>query len=131
MSRLLSTLIAGTFAIASTVAVGDGLVNPQKQTQLDRIIAYGNTNAPAEGKAITEVARASARDAKALQGGTAHQQALDRIIATGQSNAPLRGRGIVDLARATAHDPPALPDSAAHRRALDEMIATGNRNGGG
>jgi hypothetical protein len=130
MRRLLSTLIAGTFAIGSVYALANGLVDSQNQAQLDRIIAYSNANAPARGKAIVESALASKNDPPVLPDVSAHQRALDYIIATGNANAPARGEVIARSAAVSASQPRVLSGTGAHERALDNVIASGNRNGG-
>src|SRR5258708_16470673 len=58
MSKLLSTLIAGTFTIGSAHALADGLVDSQKQAHLDRIFPYANASAPARGKPLVDPALA-------------------------------------------------------------------------
>jgi len=57
MSRLFSTLIAGTFATGSAHALAHGLVDSQKQAELDRIIADGNANATARGEKVVAMAQ--------------------------------------------------------------------------
>jgi hypothetical protein len=130
MNKLLSTLIAGTFAIGSAYAFADGLVDSQKQAELDRIITDGNTNAAAQGDEIVKSAIASRSDPPALPDVSAHQRALDYIIATGQSNAPERGKAIARSAAVSASQPRVLAGIGAHERALDNVIASGNHNGG-
>ncbi len=130
MSRLLSTLIAGTFAIGSTYVVAAGIVDAQKQAELDRIIADGNTNAAARGEEIVKSAIASKNDPPVLPDVSAHQRALDYIIATGQANPLERGKAITRSAAASASQPRVLSGASAHERALDNTLASGNHNGG-
>ena len=130
MSRLLSTLIAGTFAIGSAYAVAAGTIDWQKQAELDRIIANGNTNASAQGEQIVQSANASKNDPPALPDVSAHQRALDYIIAFGQANAPERGKAITRSAAASASQPRVLSGASAHERTLDNTTASGNHNGG-
>jgi hypothetical protein len=130
MSKLFSTLVAGTFAIGSAYALANGLVNSQKQAELDRIIADGNTNATARGEEIAKSANASKNDPPVLPDVSAHQRALDYIIATGQANAPERGKAIARSGAASASQPRVLSGASAHERALDNTTASGNRNGG-
>ena len=130
MNKLLSTLIAGIFATGAAHALADGLVDSQKQTELDRIIADGNTNPAAQGEEIAKSANASRSDPPALPDVSAHQRALDYIIATGQSNAPERGKAIARSAAVSASQPRVLAGIGAHERALDNVIASGNHNGG-
>src|SRR5260370_31280593 len=105
MSKLLSTLIAGTFATGSAYAVWDGMVDSQKQAELDRIIASGNANTPARGEAIAKSAIASQSRAPVLVDEDAHQRALDPIIATRNANAPAGAEAIARSPAATAHQP--------------------------
>src|SRR5258706_3822548 len=130
MSRLLSTLIAGTFAIGSAYAVAAGMIDWQKQAELDRIIADGNTNAAARGEEIVKSANASKNDPPVLPDVSAHQRALDFIIATGQANPLERGKAITRSAAASASQPRVLSGASAHERALDNTLASGNHNGG-
>jgi hypothetical protein len=130
MNKLLSTLIAGTFAIGSAYAVADGIIDVQKQAELDRIIADGNTNPAAQGDEIAKSANASKNDRPVLPDASAHQRALDYIIATGQANPPARGEMIARSAAVSASQPRVLAGIGAHERALDNVIASGNHNGG-
>jgi hypothetical protein len=130
MSRLLSTLIAGTFAIGSAYAVADGLVDSQKQAEIDKIIADGNPNASARGQAIVKSAIASKGDPLVLADVSAHQRALDYIIATGQANAPERGKAIARSGAVSASQPRVLSGASAHERSLDSTVASGKHNGG-
>jgi hypothetical protein len=91
MNKLLSTLIAGAFAIGSAYAVADGMVDVQKQPELDKVTADGNTNAPARGEEIVESTTASNSYPRVPPDLSANQRALDYIIATGQANAPAPG----------------------------------------
>src|SRR5260370_18279256 len=108
MSKLLSTLIAGTFATGSAYAVWDGMVDSQKEAELDKISASGNANAPARGEAIAKSAIASRSRAPVLVDEDARQHALDPIIATGNANAPARGEAIARSAAASADQPRVL-----------------------
>ena len=130
MSRLLSILIAGIFATGAAHALADGLVDSQKQTELDRIIADGNTNPAAQGEEIAKSANVSKDDPPVLPDVSAHQRALDYIIATGQANAPERGKAIARSGAASASQPRVLAGSSAHQRALENTTASGNHNGG-
>jgi hypothetical protein len=130
MNKLLSTLIAGTFAIGSAYAVADGMIDVQKQAELDKVIAGGNTNASARGEEIDKSAIASKSYSPVLPDISAHQRALDYIIATGQANAPARGEAIGRSAAMSASQPRVLSGTGAHERALDSGIASANHNGG-
>jgi hypothetical protein len=130
MSRLLSTLIAGTFAIGSTYVVAAGIVDAQEQAQLDKIIASGNANAPAKGKAIVASALASKNDPPVFADVSAHQRAGDYIIATGQANPLERGKAIARSAAVSTSQARVLSGASAHERALDNTVASGNHNGG-
>ena len=130
MSRLLSTLIAGTFAIGSTYVVAAGIVDAQEQAQFDKIIASGNPNAPAKGKAIVASALASKNDPPVLPDVSAHQRALDYIIVTGQANPLERGKAMARSAAVSASQARVLSGASAHERALDNTVASGNHNGG-
>jgi hypothetical protein len=91
MSKLLSTLIAGTLAIGSGYGVADGMLDVQKLPELDKVTAEGNTNAPPRGEEFDKSATASNSYPPVLPHISAHQRALGAIIATGLANAPAGG----------------------------------------
>jgi hypothetical protein len=113
MSKLLCTLIAGTFAISSAYAAADGMVEVQKQAEFDKVIADGNTNAPARGEEIDKSVIASKSYPPVLPDISAHQRALDHIIATGQANTPARAEMIARSAAVSPSQPRVLSGTGA------------------
>jgi hypothetical protein len=111
MSKLISALVAGSLALATTYAVA--MTAEQKDAQLSKMESVGNANAPARGEAIVKSG--------------AHERTLDKIIASGNANAPARGEAIAKSGVATDR-PMALTDTTAHAQMLDKIIASGNAN---
>jgi len=124
MSKLISALVAGSVALATTYAVA--MTAEQKDAQLSKMESVGNANAPARGEAIVK-SGATADQPMQVSGTTAHEQSLDKIIASGNANAPARGQAIAKSGVATDQPMP-MTDTTAHAQALDKIIASGNAN---
>src|SRR5215469_8032738 len=91
MSKLISALVAGSLALATSYAVA--MTAEQKDAQLSKMESVGNANAPARSEAIVK-SGATAEQPMLVTGATAHERTLDKIIASGNANAPARGEAI-------------------------------------